>query len=174
MCDRSFRLLCLVLTNHRLTGSSLQERPSENAASVVSSAIQKLIPDEVSLEVFNSQYLQRHSSRADAILAAAKVSRTLDAPREEVEASVFNTLNADVELKLEVRSRFPLREFRRSCVKRRLCRRPSQPSRSCPRSSRHEKRSSAPPAERDSSSRRSSCLQKTWRPHERPSCRKIQ
>ena len=95
-----------------MSGSSLSEKPSENAASAVSSAIQKLIPEEVSLEVFNSQYLQRHSSRADAILAAAKVSRTLDAPREEVEASVFNTPNADVELKLEVRSRFLAREIR--------------------------------------------------------------
>uniref|UniRef100_A0A5K1JUL3 RTX-toxin n=1 Tax=Ganoderma boninense TaxID=34458 RepID=A0A5K1JUL3_9APHY len=82
-------------------GLSLSEKPSEDTSSAASSAILKLLPDEVSMEVFNSQYLQRHSSRADAILAAAKVSRTLGAPREEVEASLFNALNADVELKLE-------------------------------------------------------------------------
>lgn len=70
--------------------------------STASSVILKLLPDEVSMEAFNSQYLQRHSSRADAVLAAAKVSRTLGAPREEVEASLFNALNADVELRLEV------------------------------------------------------------------------
>ena len=58
------------------------------------------------MEVFNSQYLQRHSSRADATLAAAKVSRTLGAPREEVEASLSTVLNADVDLKLEVSPHF--------------------------------------------------------------------
>ncbi|KAI8986666.1 NMDA receptor-regulated protein 1a [Trametes punicea] len=81
--------------------SSLSDKPAESVVDVVSSCLPKLIPDEVSLELFNSQYLQRHSSRGAAILAAAKVSRALDAPREEVEATVFNTLNADVELDLE-------------------------------------------------------------------------
>ena len=75
---------------------------SSATSSATSSAILKLLPDEVSVELFNSQYLQHHSSRADAILAVAKVSRTLGASREEVEASLFNALNADVELKLEV------------------------------------------------------------------------
>ncbi|RPD56962.1 NMDA receptor-regulated protein 1a [Lentinus tigrinus ALCF2SS1-7] len=81
--------------------SSLEEKPSEAVVTAASAAITKLLPDEVSLEVFNSQYLQQHSSRADAILAAAKVSRLLGAPRDEVEASVFNVLNAEVDLKLE-------------------------------------------------------------------------
>ncbi|TBU45151.1 N-terminal acetyltransferase A, auxiliary subunit [Dichomitus squalens] len=89
------------LVDFKRRWASLTDKPSENAASAALSAIQKLIPDEVSLEVFNSQYLQRHSSRADAVLAAAKVSRTLGAPREEVEASIFTALNADTELKLE-------------------------------------------------------------------------
>lgn len=83
-------------------GSSLQQKPSEAVANVVAAEITKLLPDEVSLEAFNSQYLQQHSSRADAVLASARVSRMLDAPREEVEASLFNALNAGVELKLEV------------------------------------------------------------------------
>ncbi|CDO77958.1 hypothetical protein BN946_scf184971.g8 [Trametes cinnabarina] len=80
--------------------SSLPEKPSETVASVVSSTLPKLIPEEVSLELFNSQYLQKHSSRGDAILGAARVSRDLGAPREEVEAAVFNALNAGVELDL--------------------------------------------------------------------------
>ena len=90
------------------TGLSFSEKPSEQVMSTASSAILKLLPDEVSLEVFNSQYLQRHSARADAVFAAAKVSRILGASREEVEVSVFNVLNADVELRLEVRSYFRL------------------------------------------------------------------
>ncbi len=70
----------------------------------MSVAITELLPDEVSLEAFNSQYLQRQFSRADAILAFAQVLRLLGAPREEVEAAIFNALNADVDLKLDVRS----------------------------------------------------------------------
>ncbi|KAI0698059.1 N-terminal acetyltransferase A, auxiliary subunit [Cerioporus squamosus] len=81
--------------------TSLEQKPSDAVATAASTAIAKLLPDEVSLEAFNSQYFQRHSSRADAILAAAQVSRILGAPREEVEAAVFNALNADVDLKLE-------------------------------------------------------------------------
>lgn len=68
----------------------------------MSTSIAKLLPDEVSLEVFNSQYLQKHSTRADAIFAAAQVSRTLGAAREEVESAVFNALSDSVELKLDV------------------------------------------------------------------------
>ncbi|PIL27725.1 hypothetical protein GSI_10878 [Ganoderma sinense ZZ0214-1] len=98
---------------------SLSEKPSEDASLATSSAILKLLPDEVSVEVFNSQYLQHHSSRADAILAAAKVSRTLGAPREEVEASLFNALNADTALAIvaflsEIRSPRE-EEFRTAC-----------------------------------------------------------
>lgn len=82
----------------------MTEKPSENVAAAVSPSLSKLVPDEVSLELFNSQYLQNHSSRGDAILAAAQASRLLDAPREEVEGAVFGALNADVELRLEVRA----------------------------------------------------------------------
>ncbi|OSD08807.1 NMDA receptor-regulated protein 1a [Trametes coccinea BRFM310] len=81
--------------------STLSDKPSETVASVVSSTLPKLIPEEISLELFNSQYLQKHSSRGGAVLGAAKVSRDLGAPREEVEAAVFTALNADVELNLE-------------------------------------------------------------------------
>ncbi|KAI0674538.1 NMDA receptor-regulated protein 1a [Trametes maxima] len=81
--------------------SSLSEKPSETVASAVTSALSKLLPDEISLELFNSQYLQQHSSRGAAVLAAAKVSRSLGAPREEVESILFNVLNADVELDFE-------------------------------------------------------------------------
>jgi peptide alpha-N-acetyltransferase len=55
----------------------------------------------MSLETFNSQYLQRYSTSAPAILAAAKVSRKLDAPGEEVEAVVFAALEESVDLDIK-------------------------------------------------------------------------
>ncbi|KAI0659393.1 NMDA receptor-regulated protein 1a [Cubamyces menziesii] len=85
----------------RWSSLSDSEKPSETVAKVVASSLPTLCPDEVSLEQFNAQYLQRYSARGDAVLAAAKASRLLGAPREEVEAAVFNALNADVVLDLE-------------------------------------------------------------------------
>ncbi|KAI0634817.1 NMDA receptor-regulated protein 1a [Trametes polyzona] len=81
--------------------SSLSEKPSETVSTVVSSTLSKLVPDEVSLELFNSQYLQKHSSRAEAVLGVAKAARILGAPREEVENTIFTVLNTDVDLNLE-------------------------------------------------------------------------
>ncbi|OJT12705.1 N-alpha-acetyltransferase 16, NatA auxiliary subunit [Trametes pubescens] len=89
------------LVDFKKRWSSLAEKPSENIAAAVSPSLSKLVPDELSLERFNSQYLQNHSSRGDAILATAQALRILDAPREEVESAVFSALNADVELRLE-------------------------------------------------------------------------
>ncbi|KAH9941133.1 N-terminal acetyltransferase A, auxiliary subunit [Epithele typhae] len=81
--------------------SSLKEKPAEAAAAAVTSAVHKLLPDELSLDAFNSQYVQRLSSRADAVLAAAKVSKALGAPREEVEAAIVNTTAAEVQISLQ-------------------------------------------------------------------------
>ena len=81
----------------------MSEKPDGSVATAVSAFLPKLLPDEVSLEAYNSQFMQKHSTRGDAVLAAAKVSQALGAPREEVEAAVFNVLNADVELDIEVR-----------------------------------------------------------------------
>jgi hypothetical protein len=69
---------------------------------VLTEFLSSVLPDEISLETFNSQYLQQHSSSAAAILAAAKVSRKLDAAREEVEAVLFTTLEAGVRLNIKV------------------------------------------------------------------------
>ena len=65
----------------------------------------KLIPNELSPNAFNAQYLQHHPSHGDAILAAAKVSRMLGASREEIESALFNAVNANVEISLEVSPR---------------------------------------------------------------------
>lgn len=82
--------------------ASLSDVP-EPIKSVLDASVAELKPAEVSLDVFNSQYLQRHSSSASAILASAKASRVLDAPREEVENVLFTTLVDGVQVRLEVR-----------------------------------------------------------------------
>jgi len=73
----------------------------EPVKSVLDASVAALKPAEVSLDAFNSQYLQRHASSAAAILASAKVSHVLDAPRDEVENLLFTTLADGVQLGLE-------------------------------------------------------------------------
>ncbi|KAF9226310.1 N-terminal acetyltransferase A, auxiliary subunit [Gyrodon lividus] len=64
-----------------------------------SSAVMK--PVEVTLEAFNSQYLQLHSLLPLAVLASAKVSQSLDASRDEVENLLFTVLADGVKLRIE-------------------------------------------------------------------------
>ncbi|KAG6379644.1 NMDA receptor-regulated protein 1-domain-containing protein [Boletus reticuloceps] len=82
------------------TVASVSDVP-EPVKSVLDASVAGLKPVEVSLEVFNSQYLQRHSLSASGILASAKVSQMLDTPREEVENLLFTTLTDGVQLRLE-------------------------------------------------------------------------
>ncbi|CCM05111.1 uncharacterized protein FIBRA_07318 [Fibroporia radiculosa] len=84
------------LAHFQKTMSSAPQPPPEPVGSVVSNALARLLPVELSLELFNAQYLQRHSIDAASILAAAKVSRILPVPREEIESTVFGILNPDV------------------------------------------------------------------------------
>ena len=65
-------------------------------------SLSTLLPDEVSLETYNSLYLQRHSKCAAAVLAAACVSHSLGAPVDEVDATVFTTLADDAQLDILV------------------------------------------------------------------------
>jgi len=81
--------------------SSLPQLPPAPIGPVLTESLSSILPDEISLETFNSQYLQKHSSSAAAVLAAAQVSRKLDAAREEVEAILFTTLKGDVQLDIK-------------------------------------------------------------------------
>lgn len=85
--------------------ASLSDVP-EQIKSVLDESVAALKPAEVTLDTFNSQYLQRDASSAAAILGSAKVLRILDAPTEEVESLLFTTLKDDVRLRLEVRRCF--------------------------------------------------------------------
>ena len=65
-------------------------------------AVAVLKPVALSLDAFNTQYLQSHASGL-AILACAKVLRMLDAPRDEVESLLFTALGEGTALRVEVR-----------------------------------------------------------------------
>jgi peptide alpha-N-acetyltransferase len=62
----------------------------------------QLLPEQLSLETYNSQYLQRHSTSVQAILAAAKVLYTLQSPLEEIEATIFTALAVEAKLDITV------------------------------------------------------------------------
>ncbi|KAG9311775.1 NMDA receptor-regulated protein 1-domain-containing protein [Chiua virens] len=81
--------------------ASLGDDLSEMVKSVLDEAVAVMKPAEVSLDAFNSQYLQRHSFSGPGILASAKASRALDGPREEVENLVFTALGEGVRLRVE-------------------------------------------------------------------------
>ena len=88
------------------TASSLPQSPPAPIGPVFVDAVSKLVPDELSLDTFNSLYLQRHSTDSRANLAAAKVSHKLKAPRDEVETLVFALFAPQVQLNIPV-SEFP-------------------------------------------------------------------
>ncbi|KAJ6631099.1 NMDA receptor-regulated protein 1-domain-containing protein [Mycena sp. CBHHK59/15] len=96
----------------RQTVSSLSAPLPPAVASIVAASLSKLLPDEISLETFNSQYLQRHPTSALAALAAAKVALRLQAPRDLVEDTVFAVFGA--EMALNVTTALAIREFLRS------------------------------------------------------------
>jgi hypothetical protein len=72
---------------------------------VISDALATVATDEITSEVYNVQYLQRHSGNAEAVLGAAKALRILGGPRDEVEGIVFGTLNPEVDLPIKVSHR---------------------------------------------------------------------
>ncbi|KAH9928580.1 NMDA receptor-regulated protein 1a [Amylocystis lapponica] len=89
------------LVHFKQTVSSLPQPPPTPIGPVLTAAVADLLPDEQSLDLYNSQYLQQHPSDARAVLAAAKVSRQLQAPLEDVESAVFGLLNPEVQLDLK-------------------------------------------------------------------------
>lgn len=80
-------------------GSILPQLPARSAASEI---LEELIPSSTSLETYNTEYLQRGGASAPVILAAAKASQNLGAPEDELSGTVFNLLNPDVDLSIEV------------------------------------------------------------------------
>ncbi|KAG2046531.1 N-terminal acetyltransferase A, auxiliary subunit [Suillus hirtellus] len=82
----------------RNTVSSLPEPIPAPVGPILAQSIASLLPAEVSLELFNSQYLQKHSSSPMAIVAHAKVAQILKAPQDEVDSILFTVLKEPVQL----------------------------------------------------------------------------
>ncbi|KAJ7637139.1 NMDA receptor-regulated protein 1-domain-containing protein [Roridomyces roridus] len=95
----------------RQTVSALPETP-QVSGSLLTESLNKLLPEEVSAEAFNSQYLQRHSTSAPAILAVAKVMLKLQTPREQVDDTVFTVFGTEVPL--DIKSSLSILSFLRS------------------------------------------------------------
>ena len=77
--------------------------PSELVKSLFDDALSKLYPSDLALETFNSQYLQKNGENINAVLAAARASKLLKAPVEEVEGTVLSVLEKEA-LTVQVRS----------------------------------------------------------------------
>ena len=88
--------------------SNLSQELPQPIASVVSSALTKLLPGDLTLETFNSQYLQHKSTSALATLSSAEALFILKSPLEEIENTVFCLLapetDTDIKLNLVLRN----------------------------------------------------------------------
>jgi len=93
------------LVDLRQTLTSLPQLPPEPIGPLVTDALSNLLPTELSLETFNSQYLQRNASSPRATLAVAHVAHKLGAPEEELNDMVFSVLNPHIKLDIKDASR---------------------------------------------------------------------
>ena len=80
--------------------------PPAPVETAISDALATIATDEMTLEAYNVQYLQRHSGNAGAVLGAAKGLQILGGSRDEVEGIVFGILNPEVDLSLKVSHRW--------------------------------------------------------------------
>ncbi|KAM6492442.1 NMDA receptor-regulated protein 1 domain containing protein [Amanita muscaria] len=90
------------IVHFKSTISSLPQLPQEPVGSIISEIVNLIIPDTVSPETYNSQYLQRYPSSATSILSVAKVAaQILQAPQGEVEKIAFGALSEGVLLDIQ-------------------------------------------------------------------------
>ncbi|KAI0938433.1 hypothetical protein AcW1_001835 [Taiwanofungus camphoratus] len=101
LLDSGHSELHIRIADFRKAVSSLPQMPPEPIGPVIAEALTSLIPEEITLEVFNSEYLQQYPANAKVILASAKVSHQLQAPRTEVEDAIFGILNPEVSLDIK-------------------------------------------------------------------------
>ena len=84
--------------------AAFPQPPPAPIGPVFTESVSKLLPpDEISLERFNSEYLQRHSGEPGKVLAAARVMKVLDAPIGSVEETVFGVFGEGSQLDISVR-----------------------------------------------------------------------
>ncbi|KAI0341366.1 N-terminal acetyltransferase A, auxiliary subunit [Trametopsis cervina] len=113
------------LLHLRKNVSSLSQQPPNPIGPALSESLAKLLPEELALDTFNSQYLQKHSGSPAVVLAFAKALRVLDGPVEEIENVLLDQLRPEFDLDIgtaqsilaflkEVKSS-RAEEFRTSC-----------------------------------------------------------
>ncbi|KAI6158062.1 NMDA receptor-regulated protein 1-domain-containing protein [Pisolithus tinctorius] len=83
------------------TVSSLSDSIGSAVKSVLHETLIALKPEEISLDVFTSQYLQSHSTSSTVILACAKASEILGNPMKDIESLLFTSLQDNIELPVE-------------------------------------------------------------------------
>ncbi|KAG5641987.1 hypothetical protein DXG03_003816 [Asterophora parasitica] len=106
------------LVHFRQTVQALLQEAPAPIGTLITEALATLLPFEVSLDTYNGQYLQRHSTEPLAVLAVAKVAKALQAPLQEVEEIIFGTLRE--ESKLDVSSALQVVAFLNSFKSERL------------------------------------------------------
>jgi peptide alpha-N-acetyltransferase len=100
-CKPAFVLQSTALISIYLV-SLISQPLASPAGSLIATSVESLCPSEISLETFNSQYLQRHSTFAPAILAVANASQKLGASDEELNDTLFSVFNPEVDLTIPV------------------------------------------------------------------------
>ncbi|KAI6134782.1 NMDA receptor-regulated protein 1-domain-containing protein [Pisolithus croceorrhizus] len=83
------------------TVSSVSDSIARSVKSVLHETLTALKSEEISLDVFTSQYLQSHSTSPSAILACAQAYEFLGNPAEDIESLLFTTLKDNIGLSVE-------------------------------------------------------------------------
>ena len=97
--------LALPLTPHHITPPvlSLPQPPPTPIGPVITETLAALLPEPLSLELLNAQYVQQHPGDARAVFAAARAANVLRAPRGEVEDTLFGVFAPEMQLDIKVR-----------------------------------------------------------------------
>lgn len=93
----------MILSPDCASVSSLPQQPPAPIGPALSEALAKLLPDGISLETLNSQYLQKRSDHPPSVLASAKVLHLLGSETEEMENMLFDQLRPEFSLDVKVR-----------------------------------------------------------------------
>ncbi|EKM56495.1 uncharacterized protein PHACADRAFT_253657 [Phanerochaete carnosa HHB-10118-sp] len=99
--DEGHSELHFCLVHFKKTVSSLPQEPPAPIGPTVSQSISGLLPADVALDTFNSQYLQKYPGSPRASFAFARALKALDAPVEEIESTLFGLLHPEANLDIK-------------------------------------------------------------------------
>jgi N-alpha-acetyltransferase 15/16, NatA auxiliary subunit len=89
----------MIISLKKILAASLPEKPSGPVGEILG---ENILPEGLSVETYHSQFLQKHSHSASALLSCAQAAQILEAPKEEVESIIFSSLEEPVEGSIEV------------------------------------------------------------------------